>query len=119
MSNGATPPTAIRCLTLLAEHHGLFEPAARLRRETSTAEPDDAALLALARGCGFEAGLHQRRWRSLPTLEERTPLVARLDNGNSVLIAGVVRTADSEHVAIFDPLAGDGFLDGRSALNRH
>ncbi len=105
MSNTAAPPTAIRCLTLLAEHHGLYEPASRLRRETSIAEPDDAALLALARGCGFEAGLQQRRWRSLPTLEERTPLVARLDNGNSVLIAGIVRTPAGELVAIFDPLA--------------
>ncbi|MBM3521872.1 MAG: peptidase domain-containing ABC transporter [Alphaproteobacteria bacterium] len=102
---GEPRTTALRCLALLAEHHGLYVAAGRLRGETAQIEPDDATLLRLARDAGFEAKLRQRTWRSLPNLEERRPLIGRLDNGNSVVIAGVARGAGDEQVAIFDPLA--------------
>jgi ATP-binding cassette, subfamily B, bacterial HlyB/CyaB len=97
--------TALRCLALLAEHYGLFEAAARLRRDPQTAEPSADDLLMHARACGFEAQLKQRRWRSLPAIEERKPVIARLDNGNCVLIVGLVKQGKDESVAVFDPLA--------------
>ena len=46
----------------------------------------------------------------LVALDRAYPVIARLDNGNSVVVAGSSKTAEGVRVAVFDPLAGDGVL---------
>jgi ATP-binding cassette, subfamily B, bacterial HlyB/CyaB len=104
--------TAARCLSLIARHHGLDAAADRLIHEYSleNGEPTDARLLRMARDLGLKARMTRITWSHLDKMQQAFPVMAKLENGNFVIIVGV-RKAQSEtgktitEVAIYDPLA--------------
>lgn len=104
--------TAVRCLSLIARHHGLDAAAARLIHEYSleNEEPSNAKILRIARDLGLKARFSRISWSHLERAQQAFPIMAKLENGNFVILVGM-RKAPIEggktinQVAVFDPLA--------------
>ncbi|MRR49453.1 MAG: peptidase domain-containing ABC transporter [Rhodocyclaceae bacterium] len=103
------PHTAVQCLTAIAQHHGLQVNPDRLIHDYAlgTAEPSPAMFLRMASDVGLKAKAERINWEALVALKGVFPLVAKLSNGNSVIVVGA-RPAEGEEeskVAVLDPLA--------------
>jgi len=103
------PHTAVQCLTAIAQHHGLQVNPDRLIHDYAlgTAEPSPALFLRMASDVGLKAKAERIDWTALVALKDVFPLVAKLANGNSVIVVGA-RPAQGEEeakVAVLDPLA--------------
>ncbi len=100
--------TALQCLVTLARHHGLPASLERLRREHGPGADADAGLDWLA-GVAEAEGLTARSVASdadaLASFNELMPAIARLANGNAVVLLGVREHAGGPAVAVQDPLA--------------
>ncbi|MEO5377980.1 MAG: peptidase domain-containing ABC transporter [Magnetococcus sp. DMHC-6] len=113
--------TSVRCLVSIAAHHGLSTSVERLIHEYAldTHEPDSRTLVRMATELGLKAKQVTLTWDELTRLQGVYPVLARLSNGNSVVVAGTRQ--DQEAVAIFDPLAntpGLFLLERESFLNQ-
>lgn len=99
----AFPHTAIQCLTAIAQHHRMQVNPDRLIHEYAleAEEPSDALLLRIATDIGFKAKAAILPWNELRAQQGVFPLVARLNNGNSVIVVGVL---EDDRIAILDPL---------------
>ena len=97
------PHTAIQCLTAIAQHHGLQINPERLIDEYAlrAEEPGNSLLLRIASDIGLKAKVDRLSWERLQAQEGVFPLMARLNNGNMVIIVGV-RTEQQE-VALLNP----------------
>jgi ATP-binding cassette subfamily B protein len=99
--------TALRCLSAIARRHGLDLSPERLAAGLAPDEAPAAALLRLAQEHGLRARLQRLAWTELGTLDEAFPVVAFLENGNTVILVGM----RENQVAVLDPLADKpGFL---------
>lgn len=101
------PHTVIQCLTAIAQHHGLQIVPERLIDEYAleAAEPGTAALLRIAGEIGLKAKSDKISWKTLLDQGGVFPLMARLDNGNAVIVVGARTEGENEpKVAILDPL---------------
>lgn len=104
--------TALQCLTMVAQHHGLRTSPEQLRREHDLAAVDSSTfswLEVLADQIGLrvkskslEAG---KGAEVLPGMQEHFPVLARLNNGNVVVLIGLRQQDDGMALAIIDPLA--------------
>ncbi|MBK7956180.1 MAG: peptidase domain-containing ABC transporter [Candidatus Accumulibacter sp.] len=101
--------SALRSLVAIANHHGLSTSVEQIRRDhlqvsEQTAQPTDALIKASS-----SLGLNGRRdtvtWPQLCELDRTLPLIARLKNGNFVVLVGLKKTEAGTAVAILDPLA--------------
>lgn len=104
--------TAIRCLSLVANHHGIDANTDTLSHKYSlkSSEPDNNRLLRIATEIGLKAKFLTLGWSELYTLSGVYPVIAKLKNGNFVIIVDV-RMDESfvvDRVAVFDPLATRG-----------
>ncbi|MEL7639088.1 MAG: ABC transporter transmembrane domain-containing protein [Solidesulfovibrio sp.] len=99
-------PTALTCLEAVAEAHGLACDRRSLadRFGLGGAEPDTATLLAMAASVGLAATAAVMDVRGMAR-DGRFPLIARLANGNSVVVVGVREDAHAFRVRVADPLA--------------
>lgn len=106
--------TALRCLTLVARHHGLSASPAALRARVApgpsgpNGEPSTADLLRIAAATGFKATARRLDWKALQALPPVFPLLARLTNGNTVILIGLSRPSRPDEepmVGVVDPLA--------------
>lgn len=104
--------TALRCFALLARHHGADVSADRLVHDYSLEqeEPTIPRLLRIASDYGFKTRHTKLSWKHLSRLGQGFPVMARLRNGNFVIIVGMrsVEGPDgkfTDQVAVFDPLA--------------
>ncbi|MBL8539857.1 MAG: peptidase domain-containing ABC transporter [Betaproteobacteria bacterium] len=99
--------TALRCLVAVAAHFGIATSRDKLVLEhgLSAREPSCTQLVSVAQKLGMRARAEKLRFERLVALDRAYPVIARLDNGNSVVVAGIHQTADGARVAIFDPLA--------------
>lgn len=105
--------TAIRCLALVARHHGMDVSDSRLIHDYSLdeEEPNLKRLLRIAKDVGFKAKHTRMNWRQLRQMGQAFPAIARLPNGNYVIMVGLKEVAEEEDekpvekLAIFDPLA--------------
>ena len=104
--------TALRCLSLVARHHGVDISADRLAHDYSLEqqEPSLNRLLRIAKDIGFKTKFTRLTWKHLKKVNEAFPLIVRLQNGNYVIIVGLREKSNEqgtvgEQVAIFDPLA--------------
>ncbi|PWC40882.1 peptidase C39 [Azospirillum sp. TSO35-2] len=101
--------TALRCLTLVARHHGLSASpaAARARVAPGRGEPTTDELVRIAAAAGFKATARRLDWDGLQALPPVFPLLARLANGNTVILVGVSRPTEERDatVGVVDPLA--------------
>lgn len=109
------PHTTIQCLTAIAQHHGVQINPERLidQYALGAEEPSEALLLRIAADIGLKAKFKQLSWDGLLAQGGVFPLIARLNNGNSVIVVGV-KAEEGGKVAILDPLieqAGVIFID--------
>ncbi|MFZ6644638.1 peptidase domain-containing ABC transporter [Undibacterium sp. TJN25] len=97
------PHTVIQCLTAIAQHHGLQINPERLIDDYALAEDPPAAMLErIASDIGLKARTEQFSWQTLIGQTGVFPILARLANGEGVIIVGV-RKEDDGKVALLDP----------------
>jgi len=119
------PHTAIQCLTAIAQHHGLQINPERLIDENAlrAEEPTTGALLRIASEIGLKAKADKITWQRLMAQGGVFPLMAKLDNGNMIIVVGV-KTAENggeEQAAVLNPAAANAqvVLVPRSDFEKH
>ncbi|MDO8311690.1 MAG: peptidase domain-containing ABC transporter, partial [Sideroxyarcus sp.] len=100
------PHTAVQCMAAIAQHHGIaVSPDSLIHNHALDArEPSLSLLGKMAQDIGLKFSHENIRWESLSTLTGVFPLLARLGNGNFVILLGVNRDNDAPQVAVVDPL---------------
>src|SRR5690349_20192637 len=95
--------TALQCFVAVARHHGIDLSADRIRHDYAFKPGDEIGKLlpAIARKAGLRAKSLKIAWNDLEKLGEAYPVIARLSNGNSIVIVGFC----DEAVGVIDPLA--------------
>jgi ATP-binding cassette subfamily B protein len=101
----AFPHTVIQCLTAIAQHHGLQINPERLIDDYAlpAEEPGAALLLRIAADIGLKAKTDTLSWERLMGQGGVFPILARLKNGNGVIVVGVRHEGEGK-VALIDPL---------------
>ncbi|HYH22082.1 MAG TPA: peptidase domain-containing ABC transporter [Azospirillum sp.] len=103
------PPahSALQCLVAVAGHHGIQTSVDRLVHDyvLPAQEPKTGVLLALARALGLKAKAAKLTWAKLIGLGAVFPVLARLKNGNTVVVVGPRKEGDAVAVGVVDPLA--------------
>ncbi len=96
--------TSIQCLTAIAQHHGLQINPERLIQEYALGEeePMPVLLLRIASEIGLKAKASKISWEELLAQGGVFPLLAKLRNGDSVIIVGARAEGDGK-VAVLDP----------------
>ena len=104
--------TSLKCLALVGRHHGVDMSVDRLIHDYSLvdAEPSTRRLLRMAKDGGFKVKQTRLKWRQLRQMGHAFPTMARLRNGNYVIMVGLRQVEGDdgkikEELAIFDPLA--------------
>lgn len=99
--------TALQCLALVARHHGADIAIDRIKREHAVqeAEVSEQFLIEAAGGAGLEARKASLDWNALSALGDSLPVIARLNNGFSVLVVGIREGEQGQHVMVLDPLS--------------
>lgn len=100
------PHTAIQCLAAVAQHHGLPVNPERLIEDYALGaeEPPAATFLRIASDIGLKAKADKFSWDALLAQGGVFPLIAKLNEGNSVIVVGA-NPNDGGQVAILNPLA--------------
>ncbi|HLN25113.1 MAG TPA: peptidase domain-containing ABC transporter [Patescibacteria group bacterium] len=98
--------SAVRCLAQVALHHGITTSAERLIHDYALPadEPDDLLLLRMARDLGLRAAAKTPEWRDFLRLRAVAPLLARLKNGNTVVVFGFEGEGAQKRVVVLDPM---------------
>ena len=100
------PHTTIQCLAAVAQHHRLSVNPERLIEDYALGaeEPKIATVLHIANDVGLKAKADKFTWDALLAQNGVFPLIARLTDGNSVI---VMAASDKEggQVAVLNPLA--------------
>jgi ATP-binding cassette, subfamily B, bacterial HlyB/CyaB len=102
--------SALQCLVLVARQHGVELSVERLKREhaITEAEVSENALLAIARQAGLQARQMRADWAALQGAQAAFPMVARLNNGFSVVLTGLRQSEGAdESIQLLDPLAAE------------
>ena len=104
--------TSLKCLSLVARHHGVDLSVDRIVHDYSLEleEPSTRRILRIAKDAGFKAKMTKLGWEQLKHMGEAFPAIARLENGNYVIMVGLREVEDEagkveEQIALFDPLA--------------
>lgn len=99
--------TAMQCLVAIARHHGLDYSVENLVHKYALGhtEPTTTRIIRIARENDLKAKKGTLKWEDLWKLGESYPIMARLNNGNTVILAGVDGDPDGGRAAVFDPLA--------------
>lgn len=107
------PHTAIQCLTAIAQHHGLQINPERLIDEYALGaeEAGNGLLLRIAADIGLKAKAGRLDWDGLMAQEGVFPLMARLRDGNMVIVVGARHNSDvagdgASMVGVLNPAAG-------------
>jgi len=107
------PHTAIQCLTAIAQHHGLQINPERLIDEYALGaeEPTNGLLLNIAADIGLKAKVDHLSWARLMAQGGVFPLMARLADGNMLIVVGM-RSDDSgeDQIAVLNPIAADAAI---------
>src|SRR5271169_459295 len=102
------PETCLRCLVTVARHHGIELSIERLRHTYAIGDGQipHALLVRMAKEAGLRARFARLTWDKLARLGQAYPALARLTNGNWVVVAAVGQNeAGEEMVEVLDPLA--------------
>ncbi len=99
--------TSLQCLALVARHHGVDLSPERLVHDYAVGDQPVATrkLLRMAKDAGLRARHMKLAWRALFQLGDAYPLLAELENGNWVVIAGAAIGGEEDMIRILDPLA--------------
>ncbi len=98
--------TAAQCLAAVAQHYGVALAADNLSKDyiIGNHEPSSELLIRIASANGLDAYYRALDWNTLLSLEGVFPVIAQLNNGNYVIIAGIHKENNPIRVAILDPL---------------
>ncbi len=101
--------TVAQCLAAIAQHHGLQVNPERLIHDYALAdeEPATSLVIRMATEIGFKAKEEKLTWEGLFAQAGIFPLLARLSNGQGIIIVGL-RAEEGQanaQVAILDPSA--------------
>ena len=119
------PHTAIQCLTAIAQHHGLQINPEHLIDENAlrAEEPSTGALLRIASDVGLKAKADKLTWERLMAQGGVFPLMARLVNGNMVIVVGVKpgENGGEDQAAVLNPVNANAsvVLVARSEFEKH
>lgn len=101
--------TGLFCLAALARHHGIHASEEQIRRSHLPTSPSPHGLvddvLAAARSLTLKAKRISSDMAQLLTLSGVLPAIARLKNGNFVVVVGTKSTETVPALAVLDPLA--------------
>ncbi len=103
--------TALHCLVRAARHHGVDVSVDGLHHAYAVGEApvETPLLLRMAQEAGLRVRLVTLSWAKLKRAPHLLPAMARLANGNWIVIGGPADSPDDgECAALFDPLAEDG-----------
>lgn len=100
---GSSLETALQCFTAVARHQGIDLSIDRIKHDHALKPDDDVRRLLpkIARSSGMRSRQLQVGWKDLMRLGDAYPAIARLANGNSVIL---LRFHD-DRVDVLDPLA--------------
>lgn len=100
------PHTTVQCLAALAQHHRLPINPERLIEDYALVaqEPAPATVLRMAADIGLKARLDKLTWETLLAQEGVFPLMARMTDGNCVIVMGAI-PADGGQLMVLNPLA--------------
>jgi ATP-binding cassette subfamily B protein len=100
------PHTTVQCLAALAQHHRLPINPERLIEDYALVaeEPSPATVLRMAADIGLKTKLDKLSWENLIAQEGVFPLMARMSDGNCVIVMGA-SAADGGKVMVLNPLA--------------
>jgi ATP-binding cassette, subfamily B, bacterial HlyB/CyaB len=100
---GSALETALQCFTAVARHHGIDLSVDRIKHDHALQPDDDITRLLpkIARNSGMRSRKLQVGWKELQRLGEAYPVIARLTNGNSVVLLGF----HEDKIGVLDPLA--------------
>ncbi len=95
--------TALQCFVAVARHHGLDLSVDRIKHDYALKPGEELGPLLpmIARKYGFRAKVLKLGWKDLKQLGDAYPVIARLSNGNSVIVVGF----RDKVVGVLDPLA--------------
>ncbi|MBB3396503.1 MULTISPECIES: peptidase domain-containing ABC transporter [unclassified Rhizobium] len=99
--------TNLHCLALVARHHGVDLSPERLQHDYAVDERpvEVRQLLRMAKDAGLRARQISLSWTALLQLGEAFPVLAELENGNWVVIAGPAMGEEEAKIRVLDPLA--------------
>lgn len=112
--------TTVQCLAAIAQHHRLPINPERLIEDYALGaqEPPAATLLRMAADIGLKAKRDQLSWTNLLAQEGVFPLIAKMKDGNCVIVIGA-NPQDGGKVAVLNPLAdkaGEPLLIGQDTF---
>ncbi|MBF0461959.1 MAG: peptidase domain-containing ABC transporter [Magnetococcales bacterium] len=105
--------TALKTLEMVARHHAIDVSVERIVHDYAIGTDPIAPhlLLRIAHDLGFKAKKRSMSWDELTRLDAAYPVIARLNNGNSVVLSGLRQREGVEEAVVVDPLADrEGFL---------
>jgi len=100
------PHTTIQCIAAIAQHHRLPVNPERLIDDYALGaeEPASATVLRIANDIGLKAKRDQMTWAGLLAQGGVFPLIARMNDGNCVIVVGAKAEGDGK-IAVLNPLA--------------
>ena len=98
--------TATQCLAAIAQHYGATLSSEKLTRDYAIGRYESGVdlLIKMATANGLDAYYRSVDCKTLLSLEGVFPVIAKLDNGNYVIIAGIKKENGRLQVAVVDPL---------------
>ena len=120
--------TSLKCLALIGRHHGVDISVDRLIHDYSLeqSEPSVRRILRMASDHGFKVKPTRMSWKQLTRMGHAFPVMARLKNGNYVILVGIREVEDDDgttkqELAVFDPLAdrNDFLFLGRKEFQKN
>jgi subfamily B ATP-binding cassette protein HlyB/CyaB len=102
------PHTTIQCIAAIAQHHRLAVNPERLIEDYALGaeEPGTATVLRISAEIGMKAKADVFTWDALQAQGGVFPLIARLSDGNCVIVMAV-SPKDGGQVAVLNPLAAN------------
>lgn len=99
--------TALKSFVLVARKHGVDRSVERLAHDYALeeGEPDSSRLIRIAQDQGLKARAQRMQWRDLGRVGKAFPVLARLKNGNTVVLSGYRVRDEGDVVQVLDPLA--------------
>ena len=106
------PHTSVQCLTAIAQHHGLQINPEWLIQEYALGEeePSLPLLLNIATKIGLKAKKDKLSWEVLLAQNGVFPILAKLNDGNSIIVVGAQIEEDGK-VAILNPSLSNATIE--------
>jgi ATP-binding cassette subfamily B protein len=99
--------SALRCLVEVARRRGIETSVERIRHDQllESGELSPQLLASAAEKIGLRARVMRAKWKHVVELDQAFPVIARLRNGNSVILTGLSEVGGATVVMMRDPLA--------------